>query len=83
MAKLGKGRCVGKRRGDDGFGLHTLEQFSNLSLSDLYRHAAHYEAELCKDPPDDHPAWLQKRLDALRTLIRQKEKAMEHRARQR
>lgn len=54
-----------------------------MSLDDLYVVAEYFEAQFARDEPGDHPDWLQKRAARMRTLIRQKEKALEHRERQR
>jgi hypothetical protein len=55
------------------------EEIVKLTLSDLYRMAEGYEAELERDHADDHPAWLQERAARIRLLIVQKERALEHR----
>ena len=66
-----------------GFPAPRGREFPNLSLDELYAVVEHCQAELAREQPDDHPAWLQKRADRVRTLIRQKERALEHRERQR
>lgn len=86
VPKLSQGRFVGRKRGDvgpRGLLIPAWEEIPNLSLDDLYAVAEHYEAELAHEQPNDHPAWLQKRAERVRTLIRQKERALEHRERQR
>ncbi len=86
MPKLSQGRFVGRKRSDvgpRGLSIPAWEEIPRLSLDDLYAVAEHYEAELARERPDDHPAWLQKRAERVRTLIRQKERALEHRERQR
>ncbi|MEZ4240099.1 MAG: hypothetical protein R3F59_28905 [Myxococcota bacterium] len=76
MPKLSQGRFVGRTRG-------YVETIPNLSLDELYAVAQHYETELAREAPDDHPAWLRKRAERVRKLIRQKERALEHRERRR
>jgi len=86
MPKLSQGRFVGQKRGDvgpRGLPIPAWEEIPNLSLDDLYAVAEHDEAELAREQPDDHSAWLQKRAERVRTMIRQKERALEHRERQR
>ncbi|MCB9678203.1 MAG: hypothetical protein H6737_24090 [Alphaproteobacteria bacterium] len=86
MAKLGKGRFTGKTHGDvgpRGLEIPARQEFPNMSLDDLYVVAEYFEAQFARDEPGDHPDWLQKRAARMRTLIQQKEKALEHRERQR
>lgn len=85
MAKLRKGRFVGKTRGDVGpRGLYrpAWAEIPQFTLANLYQVAEYYESELKREQPADHPAWLQKRADRVRALIFQKERSIEHRRRQ-
>ena len=86
MAKLSKGRFAGRQQGDVGpVGRPepAWEEIPTLSLDELYQVVVSYEAALAQPQPGDHPAWLQKRAERVRTLIRQKERALDHRERQR
>ena len=82
MAKLTKGRFRGKIRGDSGLGVPEWEAIPMLSLADLYSAENAYEARLAEDEPADHPEWLRKRAARIRSLIDQKERAIEHRRQQ-
>ena len=71
MAKLSRGRISGL----DGMENHTAEE--------LYIWADELETQI-KDPKnEDDPRWLSRWAEKLRTLARQKEKALEHKMKQR
>ncbi|MEM6930947.1 MAG: hypothetical protein AAF602_28690 [Myxococcota bacterium] len=85
MPKLHQGRLVGRVRGEvgpRGISVPEWEEMRTASLDDLRRLVDQVEADLARESPDHHPAWLAKRAARLRTLIRQKERALEHRQRQ-
>lgn len=86
MARLHRGRFRGRVRrevGPPGLFISAWAEIPRYPLDDLYTLLEHYEAELAREQPADHPAWLRGRVARVRTLIRQKERALEHRARQR
>lgn len=86
MPRLTRGRFVGKRRGDvgpPGLPVAAWEEIVTLTTVELERVAESFEAALAAGPAADHPAWLAKRAARVRTLIARRERAKEHRDRQR
>lgn len=52
-------------------------------LDELREIHANFDARLHSEHPSDHRDWLRKRRDRLTTLIRQKQRALQHKQRQR
>jgi hypothetical protein len=86
MAKLVKGRFAARARGDVGpsdLRIPTWVEIPTLTIDELREIHANFDARLHSEHPSDHRDWLRKRRDRLTTLVRQKQRALQHKQRQR